>query len=425
VLDYDGGFLATYLTPAGRVTYWLRGQLVRVRALLAKMVENLSANISELLPPNLSVIGYQGGYGLTEQATQTCFLGDVFVDGEFGNVVFHEEPEFWVSAHDLYVPLSWRPYAGGESKVIEDLLQECRSLRDFWRRLAEMTLYNHALWLEQSGIATKSGEPTVLTDNFVLRAGSLSIATVDFHSDAVFNTDAVYVIERVEMLTHQLRAVRVKADDEYVEERYARRGLDWGATPPFTAGVVRAEDTYYFRNGVAQFDSRLPLESAFPFLVRWASPQHTFSLARRLRVRHYRDDTVTMLSGDSGTDAFGNARGYRYAFSVTYTGNMQHYLRNVAYYAGSVGTLLRTPFPVLGGWDFPVGTVYLNPYRKATQHVVLGLNSLIAEPMGALGRQLVLGGRRLGTIVGVKSDFLRETTELETLIHDIAHDDAV
>jgi hypothetical protein len=132
-----------------------------------------------------------------------------------------------------------------------------------------------------------------------------------------------------------------------------------------------------------------------------------------------------MLSGDSGTDAFGNARGYRYAFSVTYTGNMQHYLRNVAYYAGSVGTLLRTPFPVLGGWDFPVGRVYLNPYRKATQHVVLGLNSLIAEPMGALGRQLVLGGQRLGTIVGVKSDFLRETTELETLIHDIAHDDAV
>jgi hypothetical protein len=248
-LDYDGGFLATYLTPAGRVTYWLRGQLVRVRALLAKMVENLSANISDLLPPNLSVIGYQGGYGLTEQATQTCFLGDVFVDGEFGNVVFHEEPEFWVSAHDLYVPLSWRPYAGGEPKVIEDLLQECRSLRDFWRRLAEMTLYNHALWLEQSGIATKSGEPTVLTDNFVLRAGSLSIATVDFHSDAVFNTDAVYVIERVEMLTHQLRAVRVKVDDEYTEERYARRGLDWGATPPFTAGVVRAEDTYYFRNG--------------------------------------------------------------------------------------------------------------------------------------------------------------------------------
>jgi hypothetical protein len=289
-----------------------------------------------------------------------------------------------------------------------------------------MTLYNHALWLEQSGIATKSGDPTVLTDNFVLRAGSLSIATVDFHSDAVFNTDASYVIERVEMLTHQLRAVRVKVDEEYAEERYARRGLDWGATPPFTAGVVRSEDTYYFRNGLAQFDNRLPLESAFPFLVRWAAPQeYTFSLARRLRVRHYRDDTVTLLSGDSGTDAFGNARGYRYAFEVTYTGSVQHYVRGVAYYASSAATLLRTPFPVLGGWDFPVGTVYLNPYRKATQHVVLRLDSLIAEPMRPLGRQLVLNGRRLGTIVGVKSDFLRETTELETLIHDIAHDDAV
>jgi hypothetical protein len=188
---------------------------------------------------------------------------------------------------------------------------------------------------------------------------------------------------------------------------------------------VRAEDTYYFRNGLAQFDNRLPLESAFPFLVRWASQPFTFSLARRLRVRHYRDDTVTLLSGDSGTDAFGNARGYRYAFEVTYTGSVQHYVRGVAYYASSAATLLRTPFPVLGGWDFPVGTVYLNPYRKATQHVVLRLDSLIAEPMRALGRQLVLSGRRLGTIVGVKSDFLRETTELETLIHDIAHDDAV
>jgi hypothetical protein len=425
VLDYDGGFLATYLTPAGRVTYWLRGQLVRVRALLAQMVQNLSASISDLLPPNLSLIGYQGGYGLTEQATQTCFLGDVFVDGEWGNIAFHEEPGFWVSAHELYVPLSWRPYAGGDSKVIEDLLLECRSLRDFWRRIAEMTLYNHALWLEQSGIATKSGDPTVLTDNFVLRAGSLSIATVDFHSDAVFNTDASYVIERVEMLTHQLRAVRVKVDEEYAEERYARRGLDWGATPPFTAGVVRAEDTYYFRNGLAQFTDKLPLESAFPFLVRWASQPFTFSLARRLRVRHYRDDTVTMLSGDSGTDAFGNTRGYRYAYTVTYAGSMQRYVRDVAHKASSAATLLRTPFPVLGGWDFPEGTVYLNPYRKATQHVVLRLDSLVAEPMRALGRQLVLNGRRLGTIVGVKSDFLRETTELETLIHDIAHDDAV
>jgi hypothetical protein len=190
--------------------------------------------------------------------------------------------------------------------------------------------------------------------------------------------------------------------------------------------VVRSEDTYYFRNGLAQFDNRLPLESAFPFLVRWAVPQeHTFSLARRLRVRHYRDDSVTMLSGDSGTDAFGNARGYRYAYPVSATLATRFYLRDVAYKVGSPATLLRTAFPVLGGWDFPVDTVYLNPYRKATQHVVLRLDSLIAEPMRALGRQLVLNGRRLGTIVGVKSDFLHETTELETLIHDIAHDDAV
>jgi hypothetical protein len=425
VLDYDGGFLVTYLAPLGRVTYWLRGQLVRVRALLAQMVQNLSASISDLLPPNLSLIGYQGGYGLTEQATQTCFLGDVFVDGEWGNIAFHEEPGFWVSAHELYVPLSWRPYAGGDSKRIEDLLLECRSLRDFWRRIAEMTLYNHALWLEPYGVAVKTGEPIVLSEGFTLRAGSLSVATVDFHSDAVFIADVEYAIERVEMLTHQLRAVRVKVDDEYTEERYARRGLDWGATPPFTAGVVRAEDTYYFRNWLAQFDNRLPLESAFPFLVQWASYPNTFSLARRLRVRHYRDDTVTLLSGDSGTDAFGNVRGYRYAYPVSATLATRFYLRDVAYKVGSPATLLRTAFPILGGWDFPVDTVYLNPYRKATQHVVLKLDSLVAEPMRALGRQLVLGGRRLGTIVGVKSDFLRETTELETLIHDIAHDDAV
>jgi hypothetical protein len=172
-------------------------------------------------------------------------------------------------------------------------------------------------------LRSKSGSPTVLTDNFVLRAGSLSVATVDFHSDAVFSTDASYVIERVEMLTHQLRAVRVKVDDEYTEERYARRGLDWGATPPFTAGVVRAEDTYYLPQwGVGAHCStdRLPLESAFPFLVRWATSQFTFSLARRLHVRHYRDDTVTILSGESGTDAFGNVRGYRYAYTVTYPG---------------------------------------------------------------------------------------------------------
>jgi hypothetical protein len=189
--------------------------------------------------------------------------------------------------------------------------------------------------------------------------------------------------------------------------------------------VVRAEDTYYFRNWLAQFDNRLPLESAFPFLVQWASYPNTFSLARRLRVRHYRDDTVTLLSGDSGTDAFGNVRGYRYAYPVSATLATRFYLRDVAYKVGSPATLLRTAFPILGGWDFPVDTVYLNPYRKATQHVVLKLDSLVAEPMRALGRQLVLGGRRLGTIVGVKSDFLRETTELETLIHDIAHDDAV
>jgi hypothetical protein len=74
-------------------------------------------NISSLLPPNLSIIGHQGGYGMSEQTTQTCFLGDVFVDGEWGNEeFFHEEPEFWVSAHDLYVPLEWRPYAGEGTK---------------------------------------------------------------------------------------------------------------------------------------------------------------------------------------------------------------------------------------------------------------------------------------------------------------------
>jgi hypothetical protein len=436
VLNYDV-FYVTYALPLfrffsrGSVTYAVRGKLVLVRNLLARLVQDLRIRISSLLPPNLSIIGHQGGYGLTEQATQTCFLGDVFVDGEWGNEeFFHEMPEFWVSAHDLYVPLEWRPYAGGDSKRIEDLLIECRSLRDFWRRIAEMTLYNHALWLEQSGIATKSGDPTVLTDNFVLRAGSLSVATVDFHSDAVFSTDAEYAIERVEMLTHQLRAVRVKVDDEYTEERYARRGLDWGATPPFTAGVVRAEDTYRYREvyggvGEALFSDRLPLESAFPLLVRWATFPDVFSLARRLKVRHYRDDTVTMLSGESGTDAFGNARGYRYAYTVDPGRGTRDYVRDVAYCVSSAATLLRTSFPVLGGWDSPEGTVYLNPYRKATQHVVLRLDSLIAEPMRALGRQLVLSGRRLGTIVGVKSDFLRETTELETLIHDIAHDDAV
>jgi hypothetical protein len=425
VINYDNGFHVTYLAPFGRVIYWMRGQLVRVRALLARIVQNLRVNISRLLPPNLSIIGHQGGYGMSEQTTQTCFLGDVFVDGEWGNELFHEEPEFWVSAHDLYVPLTWRPYAGGDSKVIEDLMIECRSLRDFWRRIAEMTLYNHAIWLEPYGVAVLTGNPTVLSKGFLLRAGSLSVATVDFHSDAVFSTDATYVIERVEMLTHQLRAVRVKVDEEYTEERYARRGLDWGATPPFTAGVVRAEDTYYLRNGRADFYDRLPLESAFPFLVRWATYQFTFSLARRLKVRHYRDDTVTMLSGESGTDAFGNVRGYRYAYTVRYAGSVKHYVRGVARWASSAATLLRTPFPVLGGWDFPESTVYMNPYRKATQHVVLRLDSLVAEPMRALGRQLVLSGRRLGTILGVKSDFLRETTELETLIHDIAHDDAV
>jgi hypothetical protein len=158
VLNYDV-FYVTYPLPLfrffsrGSVTYAVRGKLVRVRNLLARLVQDLRIRISSLLPPNLSIIGHQGGYGMSEQTTQTCFLGDVFVDGEWGNEeFFHEEPEFWVSAHDLYVPLEWRPYDREGTKRIDDLLRDCRSLRDFWRRIAEMTLYNHALWLEQSAL---------------------------------------------------------------------------------------------------------------------------------------------------------------------------------------------------------------------------------------------------------------------------------